>query len=61
MLEASGNKTTLGSSFWEMLHGDAYHRKSFAVGVVQRVNLSTLATSTVVNKKKGINACTGSV
>ena len=58
MLVDSGNKTTPSS---ELLGNVAYHRKSFAVGVVWRGNCSTTTTNTAKLKMDVIYACIGFV
>ena len=55
--KASGDKTTRSSELLGNVgDGDAYHTKTFAVGVVQRRNRSTLTTRTVTIKT-GCNIC----
>ena len=41
------------ASSWEMLHGDAYHKKTFSVGVVQGNNRSTITTGKASIKNGG--------
>ena len=50
LIKLLGIKQHDQASSCEMLHGDAYHVKTFAVGVVQSGNRSTLTTGTVTIK-----------